>query len=1270
MYAVGILNARFWFIGTRTNGLRNMRINRVETKAYAISSDAEESALRHFRDKARQMQKDYNSEVTVSWEYRYAPIAVIQAMKLDMEGRGAVVQGLGNRFHVGLRDACLYVWGELPAGKTLKEAFLRSPDVRIERIDILLEVATLSPAALTMLGWLLDHGTVNYDALDVPKQGAARELNGRKYADIYRPVDRESDLTQVFRELIEFQPVTPIYKVKPTLRVPSFANPRYDLSPAIAIIDTVEDDVELEPVVHAPEKLAFILGTLFNCRLTFERVVYLPYIECTFKWGGKSMSEYRYIACPRSTKEKALRNPTRLKTMTIGTKGHDLAAIPVQDVAINFSNVAGMEDVKEKLREGIIYPIAHPELSKEFGSKGGGGVLLYGPPGCGKTYIMKATVGEAGVNFYTIDVQDIIGDTPEGSAKRLEMAFNEARQGAPSILFFDEIDALGGSRKSGQSGPTRMLVNQFLSSMEGAGGSNENVLVVGSTNAPWDMDPALRRAGRFTTQIFLPPPDNQARLGLFKVHIKDRPVEAYLNLDRLAELTENYSSADITAICDEAARIPWSESVHGAAKRAIGMGDFLKAMNLRESTLMPWLRLAEKQLRESGESDLFPELSDYVFKRAGGIEMASRPDITFKDVGGLEDVKEEIRNKVVYPLKDPEMSRKYGRVIGGGILLYGPPGCGKTYIAKATAGECGASFFNVKMTDLLSPEEGITEKRLHSIFERAARNTPAVIFFDEIDAIAGTRSNQEGGTERRLINQFLTEMDGFEKKEGVVVLAATNAPWDIDPALRRAGRFSDQIFLPPPDEKSREEVFAMHLRGRPLEADVICAALAAMTQDYSGADIKLICDEATKIPWKEGVASGAVRPIRMADFRKVLGERRPSITPWLKQAEKQLRESGESEVYHDLSEFVFKRAGGLDAVSKPTMNFSQVGGLDKVKEDIRNKVVYPLRNPELAREYGREVGGGILLYGPPGCGKTYVAKATAGECGASFFNVKITDLMSPVEGETERRLHSIFERAARNTPAIIFFDEIDAVAGTRSSSAGGAERRLINQFLTEMDGFEKKEGVVVLAATNAPWDIDPALRRAGRFSDQIFLPPPDEKSREEVFRIHSGKLPVDKDMDYSELSGLTDGYSSADIKLICDEAAKIPWKETIETGRKRPANMEDFRRSIAARPSSITPWFRQADREIRKRGEDKEYPGLMKAVEEHLAGRGRPQMSGEDLETLKRRKREYLMMVEDVKDRFRSGDMDEATLRQLLREYEGKVVECETKIRLAEEPES
>ena len=1239
-----------------------MRINRIETKAYEIGENAYKKAIMSIKFKAGEVEK--NSKTKVSYEYsiQYTPIGVFSAVKYDANGKGILIEGMENNFHIGLTDGCFYLFEQ----KNLKEktisTFIEDTYVSIVKRDLLLQLATLSPKGLQTLGFLLDHGTINYESLDMPQQNAAKELSGRKYADIFRPVDREGSLKEVLRDIIEFKPVTPIYKVQPKLNIPRFINKSYDLSSKLIENDIVINDVVLENIAYAPEKLAYILGTLFNCSVVFEKIIYLPYLSYTLSWADKSIQENTYV--PRLKKDIPLviEDPKRLNAVTIGTKGHGLDSIPFEDVSIDFSNVAGMEDVKEKIKEGIIYPIAKPHLSKEYGNKGGGGVLFYGPPGCGKSYIMKATVGEAGVNFYSVGIQDIVGQDIAAAAKKLDDAFDEARQGAPSILFFDEIDALATSRKSSQGGGERRLVNQFLTNMEGVGASNENVLIIGSTNAPWDMDPALRRAGRFTTQILIPPPDYDARRGLIKVHTKGRPIGEDIDVEKLAELTENYSSADIAAVCEEAAKIPWRESVHTGLKRQILMSDFIEVLNDRESTLVPWLRLAEKQLRESGESDVFPELAEYVFKRAGGIEMSESPSINFDDVGGLEEVKEEIKSKIVYPLQHPELAKKYGRDISGGLLLYGPPGCGKTYIAKATAGQCKASFFNVKMTDLLSPEEGVTEKRLHSIFQRAKRNTPAIIFFDEIDAVAGQRTSAGSGTQRRLINQFLTEMDGFESSEGVIVLGATNAPWDIDPALRRSGRFSEQIFIPPPDQISREQIFKIHTKNRPVESGIDFEKISELCDGFSGADIKQITDEAAKIPWKESMEKGGKRDINFSDFKKAISNMSPSITPWIKQAEKELKKSGEIDVYTGLAEYVMKRAGGIEMVKSSKLDFSKVAGLEDVKEEIKNKIVYPIQNPILAKEYGRSISGGILLYGPPGCGKTYIAKATAGQCDASFFNVKGTDLITAAEGESERKLHDIFQRAKRNTPAIIFFDEIDAIAGQRSSAKGSGQRRLINQFLTEMDGFESSEGVIVLGATNAPWDIDPALRRSGRFSEQIYIPPPDMESRIALFKMYLKPLPITGKMKYEKLAELTDGYSSADIAKVTQDAAKKAWKRSLEKVSQEKITYDDVIEAVEEGSSTLTPWFTQAKKQISISGEKDQYPELNATLKKYAS---KDEMDDE----LAKMKKEAEYMRQATIERFKRGEITEATMRSLTKEMEHKLIEIDTKIKIKKENE-
>jgi len=752
----------------------------------------------------------------------------------------------------------------------------------------------------------MDHGTMNLVHLDAPTQKGVRELEGRKLVEVFNPEDKETIFAGIFKEIMEFKRVTPVSYVRPFVHIPKFSDVSYNLSYFFNTTDVLEEDYKKDKIVHSPEKLAYLLGSLLNCSLAVEEIIYLPYVKVDFTVSGQRMGEERYIACLKAKGHPfKYESPVKVKTVMIGTKGHGLESVPIEDVAINFSNIAGMDDVKKKLRESIISPLLNPKLAKQYGSKVGGGVLLYGPPGCGKTYIMRATVGEAGVNFYTVGIQEIIGDDPESGAKKLSQAFNEARAGAPSILFFDEIEALGGKRGEGQSSATRLVVNQLLTELAGVESSNDNVLIVGSTNSPWDMDAALRRSGRFTNQVFIPPPDFNARKVMFQIQTKYRPLSDDVDFTKLAEMTEDHSSADLAAICDEAAKIPWNESLQGAPKRKIMMSDFTKVLSERESTITPWLRVAERQIRESGESDIYPELAEFLFKRAGGLDMVSKPDLKFSGVGDLAEVKQEIKMMVIEPLLNPELAKKFGREVGGGILFYGPPGCGKTYIARATAGECDASFFNVRLTDVLSSEVGSGERKIRDIFERALKNKPAIIFFDEIDAIAGKRD--EAGKSRTIINALLTEMDGFVGREGVVIIGATNIPWDIDPALRRPGRFTEQLYLGPPDQDSRKQLFGFYTQNKPLDPKVDFSVLSGMTDGFSSADIKAICDAAAEIPWVSALEGKGERPVNHEDFTKAVSNVKSSLKPWFLLAEQQINASGEKDIYSGLLEDIQKQ---------------------------------------------------------------------------------------------------------------------------------------------------------------------------------------------------------------------------------------------------------------------------------------------------------------------------------------------------------------------------
>ena len=842
-----------------------MRVNKIPTTAFAISGDSES----HFLDSIKS-----SSGGNFDLEKGYIPLVVCNATG---DGRN---KGYSNKFFISLTTGDIYLKHHKGYADSLKGMIKLGSSVEtpeLSKSDLLMKLKALNPDLIKEYGKLMEGGTLRIVDLDQRTLANLKQLIDVRFAEVYT------------HQVTEY--------VKPLVKIPPFTSPEYDLSKYFDVVHIVDDSYPREHLVYTPQTSCILLSLFFDCKVSVEGILYMPYMTASYSAKGHTESETQVTAFPKKLNHKLKRyeHASELKPLMVGVKGDGLDATPLESSILNFSNVSGMDKVKENLMEAIIYPLTNPKLSKEFGQKMGGGILFYGPPGCGKTFIVRATVGEAGVNFFSVNVQDIIGGDPNAGAKKLHDAFEEARNSAPAVLFFDEIDALSGKREAAQSSFERMVINQFLTEMDGLSSVNENVLVIGATNIPWGVDPALRRAGRFTAKVYIPPPDREARKSIFKASLKGKPIEG-IDFDKLAELTEGYSSADISAIAVDASKIPWEESLKGMSKRSIGMGDFMTVLKDRKSSLIAWFNLARKELEASGEMELYKDLVDYTFKMAGGVDAAKKQDIDFSHVGGMTAVKEEIKKKIVYPFTRPDLAKEFGRTVGGGIMLYGPPGCGKTYIARAAAGECKAAFFNIKLTDIISSDEAETQKHLHSIFDRATRSAPAILFFDEIDAIAGKRSS-ESGSSKRLVNQMLTEMDGFEKRQGLMILAATNSPWDIDPALRRPGRFTDQIFIPSPDLESRKAIFQIRVKGKPIDESVSMDELAKLTENYSSADITAICEEADAIPWEESLKGMPKRKVSMNDFLTALKKRKPSILAWYMLAEKQLEKSGEKDLY-------------------------------------------------------------------------------------------------------------------------------------------------------------------------------------------------------------------------------------------------------------------------------------------------------------------------------------------------------------------------------------
>ncbi|MFH1425598.1 MAG: CDC48 family AAA ATPase [archaeon] len=491
--------------------------------------------------------------------------------------------------------------------------------------------------------------------------------------------------------------------------------------------------------------------------------------------------------------------------------------------------------------------------------------------------------------------------------------------------------------------------------------------------------------------------------------------------------------------------------------------------------------------------------------------------VSYEDIGGLKNEVEMVREMVELPMKHPEVFQKLGVGAPKGVLLTGPPGTGKTLLAKAVATETDSSFFSIAGPEIMSKYYGESEKHLREVFEQAEKNAPSIIFIDEIDSIAPKRGDGTDQTEKRIVAQILTSMDGLKSRGQVVVMAATNRPEDIDEALRRPGRFDRELRINPPDEVARKEILQIHTRGMPLEKDVDFNEIAVKTIGYTGADIEVLCKEAAL----------------------------KSIKPYFSQL-KNIQEKVPTQI---LDKIKVNRQHFIDAIrqvepsamrevliNKPNVHWSDVGGLEKAKEKLRELVELPLIRPDLFDKAGIKPSKGILLSGESGTGKTLLAKAVATEANANFISVKGPELISKWVGESEKHVREIFKKARQVSPSIIFFDEFDSISKQRGMSLGDSTEKVVNQLLTELDGIEELEKVVVMAATNRKDLIDPALLRPGRFDAIVELGIPDKSTREKIFEVHTRKMPLDKSVKIENYVSKTEGWTGADIEAICRNA--------------------------------------------------------------------------------------------------------------------------------------
>jgi len=586
--------------------------------------------------------------------------------------------------------------------------------------------------------------------------------------------------------------------------------------------------------------------------------------------------------------------------------------------------------------------------------------------------------------------------------------------------------------------------------------------------------------------------------------------------------------------------------------QAFGLGE----IKLRVVTTSP---SGIVKITEGTEIELLPQ----------AVEVAERPvpSVVYEDIGGIKPAITKVREMIELPLKHPELFDRLGIDPPKGVLLHGPPGTGKTMLAKAVANESDAYFISINGPEIMSKYYGESEKALRDLFEEAEKNTPSIIFLDELDSIAPKRGEVTGEVERRVVAQLLSLMDGLKERKNVIVIGSTNRPEALDMALRRPGRFDREIELGVPDFDGRHEIFQIHTRGMPLADDFDIDEFAENTYGFVGADIAAVSREAAMnalrriLPEIDLDAPTIPREIldrlivHKEDFETAMREVQPSA----------LREI---------------------MVEVPNVAWEDIGGLEGVKQLLIEAVEWPLRHADSFRRIGIDAPKGILLYGPPGTGKTMLAKAVANESDANFISVKGSALLSKWYGESEKRVEEIFRRARQVAPSIIFLDELDALVPVRGGAMGEPHvtERIVNQLLSEMDGLEELHGVVVIGATNRPAIIDPALLRPGRFDELIMAPVPDAESRRKIFDVHLQEMPLSPDVSVEELVRLTDQYTGADIAAVVRKAGRLALREDMES---KTVSQRNFLSAIQDIGPSVTPdtmnYYSKLGGELRKR---------------------------------------------------------------------------------------
>ncbi|MBX9878384.1 MAG: AAA family ATPase [Candidatus Obscuribacterales bacterium] len=744
------------------------------------------------------------------------------------------------------------------------------------------------------------------------------------------------------------------------------------------------------------------------------------------------------------------------------------------------SELIGNDQAKVEIRE-VIDIIANPKHYSESGAEVPKGILFVGPPGVGKTLFARAIANEVGIPFYVVEGSSLSGLIMGLGVLKLKTLFRKLRKYEKAILFIDEIDSMGARRQGdkgfGGQADMNMTLNTLLTEMDGFQASN--ILVIGATNNDGILDPALMRAGRMDRRIYFQSPNPEERKDLFRYYLDKVSSDVNIDLDELAKLTTNYSPAEIANVINEAALL---------ARRPGGPG---------------------KVTQETIENALDRISVGLERTLVSGVELGNADaSIRLDDVIGVDEVKQDV-SEIVDFLRHGDDLRKIGAKVPKGLLFIGPPGVGKTMLAKAIANEAGVPFYGLSASYFQSAFAGEGAGRIRALYAQARKSPAAIVFIDEIDAIGGTMS-ETGNNRTGALNQLLIELDGLGRSN-VITIGATNTEQSLDPAFMRSGRFDRKAYIGLPDSEARKKIFAKYLKSIKLASEPDLEKLAKQTTNFSGADIAAAVNEGAIIAVRHGK-----KHVEEVDLEAAVD--RISVTAG-----------------HKLNTY------GMNLARVPDIDvrLDDIKGMEEAKSEAA-EVVALLKNAEKISNTGLKAPKGVLLFGQPGTGKTMLAKAIANEAGVPFYALSGGDFQSMWAGVGANRVRAVYEQARRSgKPAIVFIDEIDALGGKRGIDLGGGavqdSNKTLNQFLVELDGFGKHK-VLTIGATNKPDMLDAALLRPGRFDRRIEVPPPDLEGREAMFNYYLKKIGVDETVLPRELARMTVWKTGADIANVVNEA--------------------------------------------------------------------------------------------------------------------------------------